>query len=134
MKEALDDETRKALVEYRMAKASETLEEARYNFDGKHYNLAINRLYYACFYAASALLINNKVEASTHAGVKSQFHLLFIKTGIIPIDKGATLSVLFGLRQSGDYDDFFTADEQLVEMYMPQAVDFVSMISEIINK
>lgn len=63
MKQELSPEHRAALVEYRLERAHNTLEEADYMRNGNYYNAAINRLYYACFYAASALLIAKGIEA-----------------------------------------------------------------------
>ena len=39
------------LIKYRLQRADETLEEARLLFKEGRYAGAINRLYYACFYA-----------------------------------------------------------------------------------
>ena len=51
--------------------------------DNDRWNTAINRLYYASFYAVIALLIKNGIETQTHDGVRTQFGLQFVKTGII---------------------------------------------------
>ena len=80
MKETLSAEDRAAIVKYRMEKAFSTFEEAKFCAEGKLWNLTVNRLYYACYYAASALLIKDKIEANTHAGVKTQFSRLYILT------------------------------------------------------
>lgn len=54
MKEILSDEHRNALAKYRMERAKQTLEEADFLRTGEYYNAAVNRLYYACYYAATA--------------------------------------------------------------------------------
>lgn len=56
MNEILDAESRKALVEYRISRAFETLKEAEVLFKESFYNAAVNRLYYACYYAAVAFV------------------------------------------------------------------------------
>jgi uncharacterized protein (UPF0332 family) len=43
-------------IDYRIASAKETLKAARLLADNLHWNSVINRLYYVCFYAISALL------------------------------------------------------------------------------
>ena len=48
----------KDLVLYRMARAQETLEDARILANAGRWNACVNRLYYACFYAVSALLVD----------------------------------------------------------------------------
>jgi uncharacterized protein (UPF0332 family) len=55
----LTDES-KALVRYRMERAIEALDEAKVMFDSGHINTYVNRLYYACFYAVSALLLSHE--------------------------------------------------------------------------
>ena len=70
MKQELSPEHRVALIQYRFERAYKTLEEADYMRVGNYFNAAINRLYYACFYAATGLLIAKGIEAGTHNGVK----------------------------------------------------------------
>ena len=71
MKETLDEQSRLALIQYRIERAEETIEEASLLSKESHFNAAINRLYYACFYAASALMVAYGLTASSHAGVKT---------------------------------------------------------------
>jgi uncharacterized protein (UPF0332 family) len=47
------------LIIYRMSRAKETLQDAELLADGKRWNACVNRLYYSCFYAVSALLLKN---------------------------------------------------------------------------
>ena len=98
------------LIKYRLARAHETLEDALLLAENNKWNSAINRLYYAAFYAVSALIILKNQDSSTHNGVKTMFSVLFIKTGIIGKDSGKICSQLFTWRQKGDYDDMFDLD------------------------
>ena len=82
MKEMLDEQSRLGLIHYRLERADEAMEEARIMADSSHYNAAVNRLYYACFYAVQALLLKHHIAATTHAGVKSMLGLHFISKGI----------------------------------------------------
>jgi uncharacterized protein (UPF0332 family) len=75
----LQEQERKDLVKYRLEKANATLAEVSVQFENQFYRTAANRLYYACFYAATALLINNGYETHTHSGVKTLLGLHFIK-------------------------------------------------------
>jgi uncharacterized protein (UPF0332 family) len=72
---------RKQLVIYRINKAKETFNEIDVLIENKLWNTAINRLYYTCYYAVIALLINNKIETLTHTGTRQMFGFHFIKTG-----------------------------------------------------
>ena len=47
------------LVLHRMTRANGTLEDARILAKAGRWNACVNRLYYACFYAVSALLVRD---------------------------------------------------------------------------
>jgi uncharacterized protein (UPF0332 family) len=94
------------LVNYRFKKANETYIEVKLLIENELWNTAVNRLYYACYYAIIALLLKNDIKARTHAGVRQMFGLHFIKTGLIAGDCGKFYSEIFDMRLSGDYDDF----------------------------
>ena len=120
------------LIAYRLQRANETLKEADYNAQGDYYNAAVNRLYYACYYAASALMVANNLEASSHKGIKTMLGLKFITTGLLEHKYGRIYQQLFENRQSGDYEDFVYCDKELYEMLRPQAEDFVNKISQML--
>ena len=44
-------EPEKTLIRYRMQRSEEALSAARLMHEKGHYNDAVNRLYYSCFYA-----------------------------------------------------------------------------------
>jgi uncharacterized protein (UPF0332 family)/predicted nucleotidyltransferase len=134
MKEKLDSESRAAIVNYRLERAYETLKEADYNTAGGYYNAAVNRLYYACYYAASALLLNCEIEANTHNGVKTQLSMHFVRTGHLSLDHGATFSLLFEKRQASDYSDFAYCDLALINTLRPRAEAFINAMEQLINK
>lgn len=77
MKYSLDNESIRALIDYRLQRANETIKEADEIAASGYYNTAVNRLYYACYYAVSALLIKSNIVAHTHAGVKQMLGLHF---------------------------------------------------------
>lgn len=133
MKTTLDGSARKELIDYRLSRACETLKEADYNARGGYYNTAVNRLYYACYYAASALMLNANLEASSHAGIRSMLGLKFVKTGVIEPKYGRIYQQLFENRQSGDYEDFVYCDEDLFDELRPQAAEFVATITRLIT-
>lgn len=89
-------------IKYRLDRAIETLNDAKVLFHSKSWNSCINRLYYASYYAVTALLLKNKYETNTHRGVKSQFGLHFIKTEIVSKEYGKLFSDLADWRYKGD--------------------------------
>ncbi len=134
MKEKLDEDSKKALVTYRIQRAYETLKEAEVMKREAFYNAAINRLYYACYYAAIALLLKYDVQAQTHNGVKTMLGLHFVSTGKLPLKVGKTFGTLFEKRHSGDYDDFAYCDQELVDDLYPQAEIFIDAIAGLVKE
>lgn len=128
MRQQLDDATRAALVDYRLERARSTLGEADLLFQGGYFNAAVNRLYYACYYAAMALLLAEKIETSTHNGVKTQLSMHFVRTGLLSIEHSTTFGLLFDKRHSSDYGDFAYCDAALVEMLRPRAEAFIDAV------
>lgn len=128
MKEKLDADNRRAIVNYRLERAYETLKEADYNTEGGYYNTAVNRLYYACYYAASALLLSREIDANTHNGVKTQLSMHFVRTNLLSLEHGATFSLLFEKRQASDYNDFAYCDLALVNTLRPRAEAFIEAV------
>ena len=118
------------LIQYRLSRAKETLEEARLLAENKHGNAAVNRLYYACFYAVLALLIRDGRYSSKHSGVRALFNIHFVKTGQVPKEMARIYNDLFERRQEGDYDDFIVFDEMDVQIWLSEAELFVRCISE----
>ncbi len=129
----LDDDSRNALVEYRLERAYKTMEEAALLEGQGYYNAAVNRLYYACYYATEALLLKNKIEAKSHAGVKAMLGLHFVSKGLIPVNIGKILSTLYEKRQSGDYDDFIYCDKEMTDDLTVQAKTYIDSLSQLIR-
>jgi len=68
-----------------LERAKESLSDVHFSIQNNRWNNAANRLYYACFYAAIALLINDGHETRTHNGVRTLLEKHYVKTGIIPL-------------------------------------------------
>lgn len=105
MKGCLTDDDRKEIVRYRIEKAERAYAEAVGSIASGYVETAANRLYYAAYYAVSALLIAYRYEVSTHNGVIQMLGMAFLKTGIIDKKYGRTFNQLFSLRLTGDYED-----------------------------
>jgi len=78
-------------------------------------------------------LIEHKISAHTHSGVKASFGMNFISTGIIPMNVGKTLSTLFEKRQSGDYEDFIVCDKEDADVLTEKATEFVKTIEQLVS-
>ena len=121
------------LVSYRLKKAKEALKDATDLVESKKWNLAVNRIYYASFYAVIALLAKKEIYTKTHAGAKQMFGLHFIKTGAISAELSNFYVKVFSMRQSGDYEDFCDYEEtDVIDLLVP-ANELINTIETRIN-
>lgn len=119
-------------VNYRFNKALSTISEVEVLIENKFWNTAINRMYYACFYAVSALLVNEDIHTSSHTGVRQKFGQLFVQTGKIDVSLAKHYTRLFEKRYKGDYNDFFDHDEETVIQLYPKSKEFIEAIKRLI--
>jgi len=115
-------------INYRLQRALDTLNDARLLAANERWNSSINRLYYACFYAVSALLYYHSIEARTHKGVRIKFMNEFIKPGLFDKEYGKLFSDLYDWRQEGDYSDFVSFDKELTPPLINQSEEFIALI------
>ena len=121
-----------ALVAYRLQRSREALQEARLLAEHGHANAAVNRLYYACFYTVSALLLSRGLSSAKHSGVRSLFGHHFVRTGLVSKELGAFYNDLFEYRQESDYEDFYLVDPQLLPGWLAQAQEFLEAIAKLV--
>lgn len=121
------------LVNYRISRAYETLKEADAMMKNHFWNASINRIYYACFYAVSGLLLKQGIDTSTHKGIRQMFELHYVQTGLISKEYARFFSDLYDRRQTGDYDDFVLYDEETSVKLFSMAKEFVHEIDLLIK-
>ena len=128
----LNIEERNLIVRNRLQKAHETFKETKGIAEMHYWHSAANRLYYACYYAVSALLIKNGYNARTHNGVFNLLGKHFIVTGIISNEQNKLYRKLFDLRQNGDYDDWIVVGESDIVPLLEPAEKFIAEIESLI--
>lgn len=128
----LTDEERKAIVIYRLEKADDAYVEARDCASLGHWNLAANRLYYAAYYASSAVLISAGHAAKTHDGTIGMIGQHYVRTGVLSGEDGTLLARLQNMRHTGDYDDFLDWKKEDVEPYLPKVEAFIEKLKGVI--
>ena len=115
-----------ALVTYRLEQAHESLDAARVLLEKKLDRPALNRAYYAMFYAVLALLATRKRETSKHSGAISLFDKEFVKAGTFDKDFSRWLHEAFDLRQRSDYTIGYHVIREQAQVTLEHAVSFVS--------
>lgn len=120
----------RSLVTYRLERARESIEEAKILMERGHINTFINRLYYACFCAVSALLLTKGLSSAKHSGVRSLFHQNFVKSGTINVESGQFFDKLFDNRQKADYADLLRFNIDEVRYWYDETKEFVVKIEK----
>ena len=126
-------DSKSELINYRLQRAYEALEDARILAGAARWNTCVNRLYYACFYAVSALLIQHGLSSSKHTGIRGLFNRHYVKTGKVAKEMAQIYNDLFERRQESDYLDFIRFKESQVSPWISKAEAFVKQIETIIN-
>lgn len=75
-------EQRFDIVLYRLNSAKSLLDEIKDHIERGYYNTAMNRMYYACFYAVSGLLLQSEIDAESRVMkvyVKNSASILFLQ-------------------------------------------------------
>ncbi len=122
------------LVRYRLQRAQETLEEAALLHEKSRLNAAVNRLYYACFYAVSALLLTEGKSSSKHSGIRALFNAEWVKPGRIASEHGRFYRRLYDSHQRGDYGDFVQFEDPDVIAWLQETRTFVEAVSALTEK
>jgi uncharacterized protein (UPF0332 family) len=119
---------KKDLVDFRLARATESFKMASLAVEQKYWNAVASELYYTCYYLVIALFAKNDIKTSTHSGIRTELGLKFIKKGTLDVKWGRLISTLFNLRQKGDYGDFVFLTEEEILPLVSEVRDFDILI------
>ncbi|MDY6790719.1 MAG: HEPN domain-containing protein [Thermodesulfobacteriota bacterium] len=117
-----------ALIEHRIARAMDTIEEVSFLIKNKKLLLAVNRIYYGMFYILSALSLRYDFSTSKHQQLIGWFNKEFISSGEIDRRYGRILHNAYNNRSTGDYDDFAEFDEKDVKNSFDEMKEFIKTI------
>ena len=119
------DAPSEAAVEGQLRQAHQALSDAKGARDAELSDtVVVNRLYYACFHAAQAVLYDREHDPTTHGGVLTLFGSEIVKQGDAVHADGRFLNDLGELRQKADYG-YGTIDED-VDSLLARTRQFVS--------
>ena len=121
-------------IDLYLENAQEVLEVAQLNLDNDFYASAINRAYYAIFYAANALLVTKRLSQSKHSGVINAFRQHFVKTGLIAPEYSDLYGRIMGNRHTSDYELESSITKEIARADLTDAIKFVAEITQWLNK
>lgn len=125
---------RESLIRYWCDKARDALHDAALLLDAGRANAAVNRLYYACFYAVSGALLSKGLSRTKHSGVRAVFHRHLVKLGVVTTDLGKFFDLLYESRQEGDYRPFADFGLEEVRPWLAKAQEFVECLIEVARR
>jgi uncharacterized protein (UPF0332 family) len=129
-----EEQARATMVAYWMQKAEEAIAAVRRECSAGDLGLAINRVYYACFHAASAQLLSEGRTFVKHAGVRSAVHQHLVKTGRIPPAFGELYDRAFDDRMEADYQIVTPPEPAEVARQIEGAEQFVAEMKKLIGR
>lgn len=113
-----------------IALAEQALNTAQVNLDVGDFRAAVNRAYYAIFYAASAMLLTQGIERRKHSGVISAFREHFVKPGLVEAEYSSVYGETLVVREDADYAVEIPIDSDMAETAVHQARHFVQRMRE----
>ncbi len=124
----------RAYIAYRLDRARGALADATMLLNAGRLHSAVNRLYYACFYAVSALLLSEGRSSSKHTGVRAFFNQQWVKNGRVPAEMGEFYNALYDGRQEADYRDLAEFEPAEVQGWMDRATAFVAEMAKLVEQ
>lgn len=117
-----------------MKHAFDMLAAAEHNSAAGFLGTAVNRSYYAVFYAACALLATRGLSRSRHTGVIAAFRQHFVKSGLMEAEFGEIYGRVMDDRHISDYDVAASIEPDQVKADLADARRFVERIERYLQE
>jgi uncharacterized protein (UPF0332 family) len=115
-----------------LERAGDALHDAQVLFDGEGTDAGvINRLYYAAFHAAQAVLYDRGENPASHGRVRQQFGQHVVLQGDATREEGRLLGTLYDYRQAADYGAGSTPGD--VDALIGDVEEFVTHMKSLID-
>jgi uncharacterized protein len=129
----LSPDERRAIALVRMQNAQQTLADARLLHERGSIRSALNRVYYAMFYAASAFVIARGKVFAKHGGVLAFIHKECVQAGVLDRRHGRAFQKAFEDRSEGDYQDLLKLTGEDAGAAIAAADEFVSALGVLVK-
>jgi len=127
-----NDDNKANIITHLMEKSDRALSAARREYDAGDYGAASNRVYYACFYAVSAVLLNENQQFQKHSSLRAAMHKHLVKTGRIPPKLGKFFDRAFFERQEADYNALAKFEQAMLTERLHDAELFVAEMKRLL--
>jgi uncharacterized protein (UPF0332 family) len=127
------DENRRAAVADEIAHGDAARRAAQLLRDGGLCNDALSRLYYALFHYATALLLTEGVEPTSHKALPGLFGLHFVRTGRMTPSEAAVLGHAWQWRTLADYERTWNADVEATSKAFGEIEPLIDRIGDVLR-
>lgn len=121
-------------IEALLNKSQKYLRSAAVLFELEDFDSCASRAYFAMFYAAQAMLLNETQAFSSKQGIRSSFISQFVEKGPLPARAGEAFERAAELQEVGDYAYDFAISEQDSEHILAESEAFVNSITNLITR
>lgn len=119
-------------IKMKLQKSKAFFEEVVILIQNKFYNTAINRLYYSCFHATTALLLSKNLTTKTHSGVGTLLQKEFVQKGLFDIKHASHFSKLMSERNESDYGDYLIIDEKDIDEFLEPSRRYIEYVTAMV--
>jgi uncharacterized protein (UPF0332 family) len=121
----MSSENIRNLVRFRLDQADAAVRATQVLLDQDLFRDAVNRSYYAMFYAVLALLVIKQIGTSKHQGAISVFDREFVRTGVFNRELSCWLHEAFEMRLDADYAEMVEVPEEDARRILSNAETFI---------
>jgi len=129
----MDDETKQGFVNYRLEKAKTAYQSANLLYDSNDFVGAMNRAYYAIFYAVRVVLALEEIDFKRHKDVVAYFNKNYVNTEIFPKSIGRKISQAQQRREDADYDDKYKVSEEKTKQQIATAKELIDLVEKYVR-
>ena len=117
-----------------LAKAGESIAAAKELIERDSFGFAASRAYYAMFYCAEALLLNEGKSYSRHSAVIAAFGREFIRPGLLDATFHQYIREAFDARQVADYEPIRKISRETALRTVTRATEFLDAAQLFLEK
>ena len=126
------DQARAEVIAFWLGRSDEAVASALAELAAGRCAFAVNRAYYACFYALSAVLLAGARKYAKHSGVRAALHRDLIRSGRLDPAWGRVYDRVFENRQRGDYQELVVFDAEHANELCEEAAAFVAQMRRLL--
>lgn len=124
----MEKENRQAIVSLQIDRAQSIMNEIEVLVANRLWATTANRLYYALFHAACALLIKDSHSVKSHQGVSMALGQFYVTKGLLTREEGHFYGRMQGLREKSDYNCMIQITEEEVKALIQPTQNLVDKL------